>query len=178
MRDFFGFQYMRDIDTAGKGHNPIFLDRVAGNVLKTLNEGQRGVIASLARQQAGQFDDLARRRWPLIRAFQRELGGDLPAGSKGLNRDAVMRWAGDIFALDAELSYRRAEVFGQIVASLTPVQKAYLARMKFGDFSTWPEVDVEPFKLPRGAEESVNVAYMTYASELFSWYAGSLEADV
>ena len=34
--DFFGFQYMRDIDTAGKGHNPMFLDRVAGNVLKTM----------------------------------------------------------------------------------------------------------------------------------------------
>jgi hypothetical protein len=50
--------------------------------------------------------------------------------------------------------------------------------MKFGDFTTWPEVDVEPFKLPRGTEKSVNVAYMTYASELFSWYAGSLEADV
>ncbi|MEI6423191.1 MAG: hypothetical protein WCP55_13295 [Lentisphaerota bacterium] len=31
--DFFGFQYMRDIDAAQKGHNPMFLDRVAGNVL-------------------------------------------------------------------------------------------------------------------------------------------------
>src|SRR5512138_110658 len=32
--DFFGFQYMRDIDAARKGHNPMFLNRVAANVLK------------------------------------------------------------------------------------------------------------------------------------------------
>jgi len=176
--DFFGFQYMRDIDTAEKGHNPMFLDRVAGNVLKTLRDDQRDMIASLAHEQVGQFDDMARKRWPVIKAFYRELGGDLPAGSTGLNRDAVIRCVGDIFAFDAELSYRRAEVFGQIVSSFTPEQRAYLATMKFGDFTTWPEVDVEPFKLPRGTERSVNVAYMTYASELFSWHAGSLEADV
>src|SRR5512144_1802847 len=42
--DFFGFQYMRDIDAAQKGHNPMFLGRVAGNVLKTLSEDQRAVF--------------------------------------------------------------------------------------------------------------------------------------
>jgi Spy/CpxP family protein refolding chaperone len=176
--DFFGFQYMRDIDTAAKGHNPIFIDRVAGNVLKTLNEDQRGRLASLARQQAGQFDDLARRRWPVIQVFFRELSGDVPPGSLGLDRDAVKRHVGDIFAFDADLSYRRAEVFGQVISSLTAEQRASLAQMKFGDFTTWPEVDVEAFKLPRGTKKAVNVAYMTYASELFSWSAGSLAADV
>ena len=85
--------------------------------------------------------------------------------------------SGDIFALDAELSYRRAQVFGQVAASFTPEQKVLLARMKFGDFNTWPEVDMEKYKLPRGTEKIVNVAYMTYASEFFSWYAGSVEAD-
>ena len=53
----------------------------------------------------------------------------------------------------------------------------WLAGMKFGDFNTWPDVDVENYKLPRGTEKLVNVAYMTYASEFFSWYAGSAEAD-
>lgn len=33
--DFFGFQYMRDIDAAQKSHNPMLLNRVAGNVLET-----------------------------------------------------------------------------------------------------------------------------------------------
>ena len=64
-----------------------------------------------------------------------------------------------------------------MAAALTPAQKAYLGKMKFGDFGTWPDVDMEQYKLPRGTEKLVNVAYMTYASEFFSWYAGSVEAD-
>jgi len=176
--DFFGFQYMRDIDAAEKGHNPMFLNRVAGNVLQILTDEQRAKFESLAREQAGQFDELARMRWPLIKAFYRELNGELPSGSRELNKEAVIRYVGDIFAFDAELSYRRAEVFGQVIASFSPEQKANLARMKFGDFSTWQDVDARAHRLPRGTEKLVNVAYMTYASELFSWYAGSIEADV
>jgi Spy/CpxP family protein refolding chaperone len=95
-----------------------------------------------------------------------------------LNKDAVMRYVGEIFAFDAELSYQRAQIFGQLAASFTPEQKALLSRMKFGDFNTWPDIDVEKYKLPRGTEKLVNVAYMTYASEFFSWYAGSVDADV
>jgi len=38
---FFGFQYMRDIDAAGKGHNPMFLNRVVGNVMRVLSVEQR-----------------------------------------------------------------------------------------------------------------------------------------
>ena len=175
--DFFGFQYMRDIDAAGKGHNPMFLDRVAGNVLKTLNEEQRRTFETLARREAEQLNVLARRRWPLIKAFCRELNGEIPAGSQGLNQDAVVQQVGDMFAFDAELSYARAEAYGKIAVSLSPEQKALLAKMKFGDFNTWPEVDMDRYKLPRGTDKLVNVAYMTYASEFFSWYAGSVEAD-
>jgi hypothetical protein len=175
--DFFGFQYMRDIDAAQKGHNPIFLNRVAANVLHILNDGQRALLEKAALQEAGQLRLLAEMRLPLIRAFYRELNGDLPQGSKGLNKDAVMRYVGEIFAFDAQLSYRRAQIFGQIASSFTPEQKARLAGMKFGDFNTWPAIDVEKYKLPRGTEKLVNVAYMTYAGEFFSWYAGSVEAD-
>ena len=178
--DYFGFQYMRDIDAAGKGHNPMFLNRVAGNVLHILNDAQRKLFADLAAEQAGQFEQLALKRMPLIKAFHRELNGDIPAGSDGLGREAVMRYVGDLFAFDSELSYRRAEVFGRVAASLAPEQKAYLGKMKFGDFNTWPALD-ERDKLKRpsqGTSRFYNVAYMTYASEFFSWYAGSVEADV
>ena len=175
--DFFGFQYMRDIDAAGTGHNPKFLDRVAGNVLQVLSDEQRGLFEKAARREAVQLRELAEKRWPLIKAFCRELSGDIPAGSRELNKDAVIQYVGDIFAFDAELSYQRTRVFGQVTASFTPQQKAQLARMKFGDFNTWPDVDVEPYKLPRGTEKLVNVAYMTCASEFFSWYAGSVDAD-
>ncbi|MFA6101966.1 MAG: hypothetical protein WCV67_02240 [Victivallaceae bacterium] len=175
--DFFGFQYMRDIDAARKGHNPVFLDRIAGNVLHILNDEQRAAFAKAAHQDAGQLSSLAEKRLPLIKAFRRELDGDIPAGSKGLNKEAVKRYAGDIFAFDAELSFRRAQVFGQVAFSLTPEQKECLARMKFGDFNTWPDIDTDRYKLPGGTEKLVNVAYMTYASEFFSWYAGSIKAD-
>lgn len=175
--DFFGFQYLRDIDAAQTGHNPKFLDRVAANVLYTLTDSQRRTFAHLAAEQAPQLNALAMRRLPLIQAFCRQLKGDIPAGSSGLNKAAVVRAVGEIFAHDAALSYRRAQVTGQIVASFTPEQKAYLAQMRFGDFNSWPAVAMEPYKLPRGTEKMLNVAYMTYASELFSWYAGSVEAD-
>ncbi len=177
--DFFGFQYMRDIDAAGKGHNPIFLTRAAGDVLYILNEKQRQMFADLAAEQAPQFEQLALKRMPLIEAFQREKDGTIPKGSSGLNREAVIRYVGDFYALDAELAYRRAEVFGQVVASLTPEQKAAFAKMKFGDFNTWPEKD-ESEALKRanpGTSRFFTVAYMTYASEFFSWYGGSVEAD-
>ncbi len=177
--DFFGFQYMRDIDAAGKGHNPMFLTRIAGDVLHILNDQQRQIFADLAAEQATQFEQLALKRMPLIEAFQREKDGKFPPGSSGLNCDAVIRYVGDFYTFDAEMSYRRAEVFGQILASLSAEQKAAFARMKFGDFSTWPDLDErEALKRPNpGSSTFFPVAYMTYASEFFSWYAGSVEAD-
>lgn len=177
--DFFGFQYMRDIDAAQKGHNPMFLNRVAGNVLQTLNDAQKQKFLELAEEQAGQLEELARMRLPLIKSFHRQRDGQIPTNSDGLNRDAVIRYTGDIFAKDAELSLRRAEVMAEVARSLTPEQKAYFDKMKFGDFNTWPAID-ERDKLKavgRGKSQLFNVAYMTYASEFFSWTAGNLEAD-
>lgn len=205
VNDFFGFQYMRDIDLHAKGHNPMFLDRVAGNVLHTLDATQKQRFRALAAEQAPQLQALAEARLPLISAFHRQLQGTPPTGSTGLNKEAVVHYVGDLFARDAELSYRRAAVMGAVATSLSAEQKAYLAAMKFGDFTSWPEVDVRselgqpprgdrptpsagerpappPGDRPgqRGADrpsQLLNVAYMTYASEFFSWYAGSVDAD-
>jgi len=178
--DYFGFQYMRDIDTAQKGHNPIFLNRVAGNVLHILNNGQKELFLDLAEEQAPQLEALARMRLPLIKAFHINADGKTPSGSKGLDQQAVEAHVGEIFARDMELSIRRAEVMARVYRSLTTKQKAYLDKMKFGDFSTWPETD-ERGKLRRrgrGKSKLLNVAYMTYASEFFSWVKGSVKADV
>ena len=175
--DFFGFQYMRDIDAAGKGHNPMFLDRAAGNVLAVLDAGQLEMFHSEAEVEAAQLKDLALRRLPLIAAFHDQLDGRIPAGSAGLNRDAVIRYAGRLFEADAALAHQRAAVFGRLAASLSDGQKAMLGGMRFGDFNSWPIVDMEHYKLGRGTDHLVNVAYMTLASEFFSWYAGSIEAD-
>lgn len=177
--DFFGFQYMRDIDAAEKGHNPMFLTRIAGDVLHILNDRQRQMFADLAAEQAPQFEQLAIKRMPLIEAFHREKDGQIPSGSSGLNRETVIRYVGDFYALDAAMSYRRAEVFGQVLASLTEEQKTAFAKMKFGDFNTWPDLDErEALKRPNpGSSRFFPVAYMTFASEFFSWSAGSVEAD-
>jgi hypothetical protein len=64
---------------------------------------------------------------------------------------------------------------GGIVRNLSNRQQAALARLKFGDSRTWPDVPEQLDK--RSMSHEVNVAMMTYASEMFSWYAGSLEAD-
>jgi len=58
---------------------------------------------------------------------------------------------------------------------LNGAQHAALAELKFGDSRTWPDLPDQLDK--RSNSHEVNVAVMTYASEMFSWYAGSLEAD-
>ncbi len=84
--DFFGFQYMRDVDVAGQGHNPKFLNRVAGNVFTCLNDEQKQQFQALATEQTPQFRTLALLRFPLIKAFCRQLNGEIPAGSAGLEQ--------------------------------------------------------------------------------------------
>jgi len=173
--DYFGFQYMRDIDAAQKGHNPIFLNRIVANTFSILTEAQRAEMKALAEKQAEGFRQLAYKRLPLIKAFHIESDGQSPTP---LSKDKVVAYVGEIFKMDMELSYERALLFGKICASLTPEQKAALSKLKFGDFNSWEEKDVEPYKLPRGTEKMVNVVYMTFGSEFFSWYAGSVTADV
>ena len=173
--DFFGFQNMRDVDGAAMGHNTDFLTRIANNTLRILNAEQKGELVELGKAQAPQISDLALRRLPLIQAFCRNLAGDFPAGSQGLNREAVMKYTSGIFELSGELAYQRAVVYWKIVSSLTGAQKAEFAKLKFGDSRTWPDVP-EAFD-KRTVSHPVHVAMMTYASEFFSWYAGSVEAD-
>jgi len=74
------------------------------------------------------------------------------------------------------LSYRRAEVLGGIIRSLTDQQKASLAKLVFNNSATWPELADQVDK--RSLSHAAHVAVMTYASEMFSWYAGSVDADV
>lgn len=173
--DFFGFQNMRDIDGAAMGHNTDFLTRIANNTLNILNDQQKALLVELGKAQTTRIHELALKRFPLIQAFTRNLAGDLPAGSAGLNREAVMKFAAGNFELSGQLAYERAAAYGKIIQLLTPEQKAAFAKLKFGDSRTWPDV-AEGFD-KRTVSHDVHVAMMTYASEFFSWYAGSIEAD-
>src|SRR5512139_1642629 len=87
--DYFGFQYLRDIDAREGGHNTSFLTRIADTMLAILSEEQKAKLHELAVRQEPDIRRFAEQRLPLIRAFRRNLEGDLPAGSSGLDRNAV-----------------------------------------------------------------------------------------
>jgi Spy/CpxP family protein refolding chaperone len=173
--DFFGFQYMRDIDAGELGHNTSFLTRIANNMLAILNDGQKQQLVSLAKEQEPGISELAYKRFPLIKAFSRLRDGNLPAGASGFSREAVKKYSGDIYALSCQLAYRRAQVLGSVVRSFDAAQKAALAELVFGDSRTWTEVGDQVDK--QSLSHEAHVAVMTYASELFSWYAGSVDGD-
>jgi hypothetical protein len=173
--DYFGFQYMRDIDAREGGHNTSFLTRIAHNVLAILNENQKVQLLALGRKQEYDIRQFAEKRLPLIKAFRQNLAGNIPAAGRGLDKKAVMQYSADLYVLDGLLAFERARVMGGIIRSLNGQQKAALAKLKFGDSRTWPDIAEQLDK--RSMSHTVNVAMMTYASEMFSWYAGSLEAD-
>jgi len=173
--DFFGFQYMRDVDAGELGHNTSFLTRIANNMLAILNDKQKQQLVSLAKEQEPGISELAYKRFPLIKAFSRLRDGDLPAGATGLDRAAVMKYSADLYAASGRLAYRRAQVLGSIVRSFDAKQKAALKKLAFGDSRTWPETGDQIDK--QSLSHTANVAVMTYASELFSWYAGSVDGD-
>lgn len=169
--DYFGFQYMRDIDANGFGHNMNFLTRIANNILGILSEDQLELLKNLAAEQEGQYRDLAMMRLSLIKGFRTALEQNLE-----LSEASAAGAVAEIFELDGLLSYRRAEVFGQISVSLGDEQKKAISALKFGDFTSWSDV---PEKLDkRSLPHEQNVLVMTYASEFFSWYAGSEYSDV
>ena len=172
--DYFGFQFMRDLDVRGAGHNTSFLTRIAFNMLSVLDASQRASLQALGVSQNDDIRRFALRRLPLMAAFRRSLQSAEPALSQ-LSRPAVMAYSASLYELDGELAYQRAEVMAKLLRSLSPSQKVRLQSLKFSDSATWPEL-VEPMDRRQMSHE-VHVAVMTYASEMFSWYAGSLEAD-
>ena len=174
--DFCGFQYMRDVDTNQLGHNTSFVPRAANNMLYVLTEQQKAQLIALALEQEKMLTAFVEKRFPLIKGFCRQLEGDIPKSSTGLNREAVMQYTAQIYEIDGQLSYRRAEVLGGIVRSLTDKQKSSLTKMVFNNSATWPELDDQVDK--NSLSHTAHVAVMTYASEMFSWYAGNVEADV
>jgi hypothetical protein len=178
--DYFGFQYMRDIDTGTGGHNTGFLTKIADNVFVILNDAQEAKLLALADEQAAQVEDLAMRRFPVIQAFWQLRDGKLPPDKTKLDHEAIVTHMTAFWELDGKLSLRRAEVFAEVLRSLDADQKQAMAKLKFGDSSTWPEQERQRVGKPRGGEGNrlTQVLVMTYASEMFSWFAGSVDADV
>ena len=174
--DFWGFQYLRDNDPSEMGHAGDFLTSAAMNMLNTLTEAQRAELVALAKSQVSQINEYGTKRFVLMDAFRRLVNGELPTGTTGLSEDAVKAYSAELYQLDGEISYARAELMGKLINSMSADQRAYLDAMAGKGMKEWPSVE-EPADI-KGLDRDEKVAVMTYAADMFSWYAGSVDADV
>jgi hypothetical protein len=158
------------------GHAGDFLTSAAMNMLNTLTATQRAQLVALAKTQVQSINDYGYKRFVLMKAFDRLLSGDLPAGTSGLDEAAVKVFSGQLYQLDGQISFARAQLMGSLIQSFSTEQKASLDAMVGKGMLEWPKVD-EPEDI-KGLDRDVKVAVMTYAADMFSWYAGSVDADV
>ncbi len=146
-------------------------------------------LVELANNQTDTVEEYGYKRFVLIEAFQRLLDNDIPTGTTGLDMDAVKDFTGDLYEVDAEISYSRAKVIGGIIAALNDSQKSELTALHTEfytlfsntaaggsiDSSSWPEATEMDISGLTNRDDKVLVG--TYASQLFSWYIGSVYAD-
>ena len=176
--DYSGFQYFRDNDQTKLGHNTSFVTIIASNVLNILNSDQIQLFVEAANDQIDLINEYAYKRFPLCMAFRRLIKGDLPAGTTGLDKAAILSYSADLYEIDGEISYNRAQLFGEVISSLTTKQAAKLLELRNLDgVGNWPS-DLPDKLKDLGLNVDVNVAVMTFASEIYSWWAGSVTADV
>jgi len=176
--DYSGFQYLRDNDPTNLGHNTSFVTIIAFNVLHILTASQISQMVASAQVQAQMLNDFACRRFPLMEAFRRELEGDLPPGTTGLDSAAVTAAMADLYRLDGQIAYGRARLMGGIIRSLSSAQRAaFDALSALNGVGNWNQTLADPLQA-LNLDPDVSVAVMTYASEMYAWYAGSIDADV
>jgi hypothetical protein len=175
--DFCGFQYFRDNDKTNMGHNTDFVTIIAFNILHILTQEQIDQMISSAQTQVAMINEYAYKRFPLMKAFRRLLDGDLPQGCTELNKNAVMQYSAELYRIDGQISYDRAKLLGGIIRSLSSSQKTAINNLiALNGVGNWNKTLSDPLQ-SLNLEHDVNVAVMTYASEMYSWYAGSVKAD-
>ena len=176
--DYSGFQYLRDNDPTKLGHNTSFVTIIAFNILNILTTDQINMFVARAKEQIDQINQFGYKRFPLCKAFRRLIDGDLPSGTTGLNKDVVMAYTADLYRIDGLISYNRAQLFGQVLNSLSTAQKAKLVALKgLKGIGNWDANVTNPLEKLQ-LQQDVNVAVMTYASEMYAWYAGTVKSDV
>jgi hypothetical protein len=159
------------------GHNTGFVTIIAFNVLHILTSDQVNQLIDRAQIEVELINEYAYKRFPLMEAFRRLLEGDIPEGSTGLDLQTVMNYTAEMYQIDGQICYDKAQLLGGILRSLTAEQNASLRALKaLNGVGNWPANLTDPLR-DLHLEPDVNVAVMTYASEMYSWYAGSVEAD-
>ncbi len=174
--DFWGFQGLRDNDPSHMGHNTDFLTKAANNMLSILSEQQKAILIELARIQVEPINAYAYKRFVLMKAFRRLLSGEGPKTKPYLSETAVRAFSAELYRLDGEITFQRAQVMGGILKSLSPEQRARIDALVGKGMTSWPDLPDQVDK--RQFSHDVHVAVMTYASDMFSWYAGNVETDV
>ena len=176
--DYSGFQCLRDNDPTQLGHNTSFVTIIAFNVLHILTTDQINMYVTSAHQQIDLINAFVLQRFPLLKAFRRLKEGDIPGGTTGLSKEAVMAYAAELYRTDGRISYDRAKLFGAVVSSFTSEQKAKMDALKaLNGVGNWDSNLSNPLE-GLGLAQDVNVAVMTYASEMYAWYAGTVTSDV
>ena len=103
---------------------------IAFNILHILGTDQINMFVARAQNQIDQINAFAQKRFPLLNAFRRLKEGDIPSGTNGLSKDAIMGYAAEIYRIDGQISYDRAKLFGTVVNSFTTEQKAKMDALK------------------------------------------------
>ncbi len=174
--DYFGFQYLRDNDPSAMGHNTDFLTKASLNMLTLLTPSQRMRLVALANDEVRTINEYGYKRFVLMTAFRRLLAGGLPTGSTGLDEAAVQGYSAELYRIDGQMSYGRAKVYASLLRSLSSAQRASLDAMVGKGMTSWPTASEPPELRPLRGD--AKVAVMSYAGDMFSWYAGSIDADV
>lgn len=176
--DYSGFQYLRDNDATNLGHNTSFVTIISFNMLHLLTTDQITMFVKRAQVQIDSINSFAYKRYPLLKAFRRLKEGDLPTGTTQLSKEAVMAYTAQLYSTDGQISYTRAQLFGEVINSMSVAQKTKLAALKaLGGIGKWDSTLVNPLQ-GLNLSKDMSVAVMTYASEMYAWYAGSVTADV
>ena len=183
--DYTGFQFLRDSDPSNMGHNPDFTGLASNSVIRILTDSQLAQLAALAASQADLVNQYAYQRFALIKAFRRLMDGDMPSGATGLSVSGVTGVSQNLYYMDGQIAFDRALLYANIYKSMTRAQKAALDAMKGVGASSWTVTDANFMKArvetalgANASNTTMNTLVMTYAGDLFSWYSGSLNADV
>lgn len=174
--DYFGFQYIRDNDITSMGHTTDFLTVLANNLLSVLDANQKAAIITLAKAQVAKINQYGYARFPLITAFVRLRDKDMPFGSTGLDKDSIINYSKQLYKIDATISIQRAQLYSSIIRAFTASQRHYLDSIKTLGMGHMPVLPDQIDK--RGLNNSEFVAVMSFAGDIYTWYVGSLDADV
>jgi hypothetical protein len=176
--DYSGFQCLRDNDPTKLGHNTSFVTIISYNILHILTTDQINMFVNRAQEQIDLINEFANKRFPMLKAFRRLQEGDLPTGTTELSKDAVMDFGAELYSIDGQISFDRARLFGQVINSLSSAQRDQVDALKaLKGVGHWDSTLTNPLQ-GLNLSRDVEVAVMTYASEIYSWYAGSVTSDV